>query len=129
MTVRGVRLISGQDSARKALGGQQNAKANVLRSCSKQTRPPLVSWARIEAMPIPPPCWPDLRIDQESWSEAKQRLGSDPGQSDLAHLAQLAQTIKAERQDRDPDRDGAHTHKRRTNPSDLPNHREWEIFY
>jgi hypothetical protein len=57
-------------------------------------------------MPIPRPCWPDLRVDQESWSEAKQRLGSDTGQSDLA---QLAQAIKDERQDRDPDRDGAHT--------------------
>ena len=39
-------------------------------------------------MPIPPPCWPDLRVDQESWSEAKQRLGPDAGPSELARAAQ-----------------------------------------
>jgi hypothetical protein len=43
-------------------------------------------------MPIPPPCWPDLRVDQESWSEAKQRLGPDAGPSELARAAQ---SIKA----------------------------------
>ena len=56
--------------------------------CSKQTRPPLVSRARIEAMLIPPPRWPDLRVDQESWNEAKQRLGPDAGPSELARAAQ-----------------------------------------
>jgi hypothetical protein len=75
-------------------------------------------------MLIPPPCWPDLRVDQESWSAAKQRLGSDTGQS---NLARLAQTIKAERQGRDSDRDGAP--KRRTNPSDLPIIGSGKIFY
>jgi hypothetical protein len=43
-------------------------------------------------MPIPPPCWPDLRVDQESWSEAKQRLGPDAG---LSELARAAQSVKA----------------------------------
>jgi len=46
-------------------------------------------------MPIPPPCWPDLRIDQESWSEAKQRLGPDTSLSELARAAQLVKTARA----------------------------------
>ena len=39
-------------------------------------------------MLIPPPRWPDLRVDQESWNEAKQRLGPDAGPSELARAAQ-----------------------------------------
>ena len=39
-------------------------------------------------MLIPPPRWPDLRVDQESWNEAKQRLGPDAGASELARAAQ-----------------------------------------
>jgi hypothetical protein len=46
-------------------------------------------------MPIPPPCWPDLRVDQESWSEAKQRLGPDTSPSELARAAQLVKTESA----------------------------------
>jgi hypothetical protein len=46
-------------------------------------------------MPIPPPCWPDLRVDQESWSEAKQRLGPDTSPSELARAAQLVKTERA----------------------------------
>jgi hypothetical protein len=42
----------------------------------------------MEAMPIPPPRWPDLRVDQESWNEAKQNLGPDAGASELARAAQ-----------------------------------------
>ena len=39
-------------------------------------------------MLIPPPRWPDLRVDQESWNEAKQRLGPDAGPSELVRAAQ-----------------------------------------
>ena len=47
-------------------------------------------------MPIPPPCWPDLRVDQESWSEAKQRLGPDTSPSELARAAQLVKTERVQ---------------------------------
>jgi hypothetical protein len=46
-------------------------------------------------MPIPPPCWPDLRVDQESWVEAKQRLGPDAGPSELARAAQSLKAAHA----------------------------------
>ena len=57
-------------------------------------------------MLIPAPRWPDLRVDQESWNEAKHRLGPDAGPSELARAAQ---SVKA-----------AHTNGERARSVNLP---------
>jgi hypothetical protein len=78
-------------------------------------------------MPIPPPGWPDLRVDQESWNEAKQRLGPDACPSELARAAQSVKAAHTNGEQALPPSTGARRYQMGLRETAVA-HRSWPLL-